>query len=203
MFIYLKPKILFGQQLLLDGVCELMALQPIFCLGRWLHRQFFPFPFTLPARYCIWCENVNTEIVSLCGTSLDAQHRLSGKFVVLQAKTSMDEWSVDRICLLRIFQLIGIFPSVDCFSAHFNTVCPTFFHGARAGVNFFMQQLLPDIVYFCCPLVKPIISCCRHLVALGLSVICCFQTGQAQDFGKLFSPKKSLLYEVLSFSSRT
>lgn len=128
----------------------------------------------------------------MCVTSLDAQHRLSGKFVALQAKTSMDEWSVDRICLLRIFQLIGIFPSVDCFSAHFNTVCPTFFHGARAGVNFFMQQLLPDIVYFCCPLVKPIISCCRHLVALGLSVICCFQTGQAQDFGKLFSPKKIL-----------
>jgi hypothetical protein len=79
----------------------------------------------------------------------------------------MDEWSVDRICLLRIFQLIRIFPSVDCFSAHFNTVCSTFFHGVSAGVNFFMQQLLPDIVYFCCPLVNAIISCFCHLVALG------------------------------------
>jgi hypothetical protein len=89
--------------------------------------------------------------------------------VALQAAASTDEWSVDRPSLQTIFQTTGQWPDVDCFSASFNTICPRFFsrtaHGNSAGVNFFMQNLAPNTVYFCCPPVHLIIACYRRLIA--------------------------------------
>ncbi len=98
-----------------------------------------------------------------------SEHQLNLESLILQSSVSTDEWSVDRISLLNIFRLTGLNPDVDCFSADFNAICPTFFsrtaHGASAGVNFFMQPLLSDIVYFCCPPVHLVIACFRRLVA--------------------------------------
>jgi len=98
-----------------------------------------------------------------------SEYQLNLENLVLQSAASTDEWSVDRISLMHIFRLTGLNPDIDCFNAHFNAVCPKFFsrtaHGVRAGVNFFMQLLLPDIVYFCCPPVHLVISCFRRLVA--------------------------------------
>jgi hypothetical protein len=89
--------------------------------------------------------------------------------VALQAAASTDEWSVDRPTLRTIFQAAGEWPDVDCFSASFNTICPRFFshtaHGNSAGVNFFMQNLSTNTVYFCCPPVHLVIACYRCLLA--------------------------------------
>jgi hypothetical protein len=96
-------------------------------------------------------------------------YQLHLECVALQAAASTDEWSVDRQILQLIFQTTGLWPEVDCFSASFNTICQKFFsrtaHGHSAGVNFFMQTLEPNIVYFCCPPVHLIISCYRRLLA--------------------------------------
>jgi hypothetical protein len=98
-----------------------------------------------------------------------SEYQLNLENLVLQSAASTNEWPVDRISLMHIFRLTGLNPDIDCFSAHFNAICPKFFsrtaHGVRTGVNFFMQPLLPDIVYFCCPLVHLVISCFCRLVA--------------------------------------
>jgi hypothetical protein len=120
-----------------------------------------------------------------------SEYRLNLENFVLYSAVSTDEWSLDRISLKHIFCLTGLNTDIDRFSAHFNVVCPKFFsrmaHGASAGVNFFMQLLLPDIVYFCCPPVHLVISCFRRLVAKpGIISFFCFLTGLVAVSGRLF-----------------
>jgi hypothetical protein len=95
--------------------------------------------------------------------------RLHLECVALQVEASTDKWSVDRPTLQTIFQAAGECPDVDCFSANFNTICPRFFsctaHGNSAGINFFMQNLSTNTVYFCCPPVHLVIACYRLLLA--------------------------------------
>jgi hypothetical protein len=99
-----------------------------------------------------------------------SEYQLNLENLVLQSAASTDKWSVDQISLMHIFHLTSLNPDIDCFSAHFNAVCPKFVsrraHGMCAGVNFFMQPLLPDIVYFCCPPMHLVISFFRGLVAM-------------------------------------
>ncbi len=78
-------------------------------------------------------------------------------------------YSVDRASLHRLFHTITVWPDIDCFSASFNAVCPRFFsrtaHGNSAGVNFVMQPLSRNIVYFWCTPINLLIPCYRRLLA--------------------------------------
>jgi hypothetical protein len=105
---------------------------------------------------------------------------------------------------MHIFCLTGLNTDIDCFSAHFNAVCPKFFlrtaHGVRAGVNFFMQPLLPDIVYFCCPPVHLVMSCFRRLVAMpGITSYFLFPDWPCACFWPIIFPLPEVVKAVFKF----
>jgi hypothetical protein len=82
-----------------------------------------------------------------------------------------DEWSVDRSVLHSVFAAAGFFPTVDCFATVFNTVCFKFFSRDfspdAVAVNFFVQSLVAEELYFCCPPVNLIVPCFRKLCGAG------------------------------------
>ena len=71
---------------------------------------------------------------------------------------STDEWGVDRFCLMYLFSTMDYKPEVDCFATSESTICPKFFakcpQVGDCSVNFFAQELVPDIKYFVCAPVK-------------------------------------------------
>jgi len=81
-----------------------------------------------------------------------------------------DEWLVARPPLQLVFAQIGLFPTVDCFATQHNTLCrkffSKFFDSKSAGINFFVQQLVPGECYFCCPPVALIIPCFKKLLSV-------------------------------------
>ncbi len=71
---------------------------------------------------------------------------------------SSDEWGANRYCLMEIFSTMNFMPDVDCFATSESTICPKFFakcpQVGDCSVNFFAQDLVPNIKYFVCPPVK-------------------------------------------------
>ena len=86
-----------------------------------------------------------------------------------QGSTSTDEWGVDRRDLQLILAECGFEPEVDCMASNSNSICKQFFSHrpqvGAAGVNFFCQQLLQGVKYYCCPPVKLITRAVGHLTS--------------------------------------
>jgi hypothetical protein len=176
--------------ILQDAVCELLALRAALTLysGQFLkypsHYVFWPtsshtvvgfinrgsrLPPVQDIVFQIKLLEQQNQITVKPIWHFSTNLQLSLESAALQAAVSTDEWSVDRNCLSLLFQAIGLHPHVDCFAASFNTICPNFFSRTAqdqcSGVNFFMQTLSPNLVYFCCPPVHLIIPCFRRLIA--------------------------------------
>jgi hypothetical protein len=133
-----------------------------------------------------------------------SEYQLQVEAVALQAAASTDEWSVDRYSLCRIFYTTGVWPEVDCFSSSFNSVCYKYFsrtaHGNSAGVNFFMQSLSHNIVYFCCPPVQLIIPCFRRLLATkGITAYFLFPDWPSASFWPVVFPLPAAAKVVFKF----
>jgi len=214
-----------NQQLLGEGVCELMALR------RFLQTHEGCFP-GYPANIVFWPTSSYTFVGLLSrGSRLPylqkivleikqferelsvsvrplwipcTQFQLNLESIALQAAVSTDEWSVDRATLRRLFHTVALWPDIDCFSASFNAVCPRFFsrtaHGHSAGVNFFMQVLSSDIVYFCCPPIHLLIPCFRRLLATpDITSYLLFPDWPSASFWPVFFPLPAAAKMVFKF----
>ena len=82
---------------------------------------------------------------------------------------STDEWGIPRATLRDIFAQFHLVPTVDCFASEPNKVCDVFFskipQTGCSGINFFVQTLHSDQVYFCCPPVKEIVHTFKTLTS--------------------------------------
>ena len=81
---------------------------------------------------------------------------------------STDEWGVSRDLIQQLFSSWGLQPTVDCFASSSNTICKKFFSKipqiGSSGVNFFVQDLKVQEIYFCCPPTKLVGHTWHHLL---------------------------------------
>ena len=118
---------------------------------------------------------------------------------------SSDEWGIDRLQLLSIFNLFAVSPDVDCFASEVNSRCKTFYskipQNGSSGINFFSQSLVPNRVYFCCPPVKEIENTIKHLLHFeGILSLLIIPFWPSAHFWPLLSSGQKFIPEVIDYS---